>query len=76
MSFITPETAKIREDVVIHFCHYVHFFSSLEAGQKWTTENEGTFILSIDDAYTFGMEMNEVRYKDVLNVEGLVTGLT
>lgn len=68
MSFITPGAAKIREDVVHHFCHYVHFFSSFEAGSKWISENEGTFVLSIEEAYHLGRITNEGRYKDVLEV--------
>lgn len=46
MSLVTPEAAKIREDVITHFCHYVHFFSSAEAAHKWVQENPGTLILS------------------------------
>ena len=66
MSFITPRAAKIRENVILNFCHYVHFFSSAEAGSKWTSDNEGTLILSIDEAYYLGRKKNETQYKDVL----------
>jgi hypothetical protein len=24
-SFVTPERAKVEENVVLNFCHYVHF---------------------------------------------------
>jgi alkylmercury lyase len=66
MSFMTPNAAKIRENVILNFCHYVHFFSSAEAGSKWTSDNEGTLILSIDEAYYLGRKKNEAQYKDVL----------
>ena len=66
MSFVTPETAKIQENVVQHFCHYVHFFSSQEAGRKWTSKNGGTFLLSMEEAFRLGRLKNEIRYKDVL----------
>ena len=64
MSFVTPEAAKIREDVVQHFCHYVHFFYSAEAGLKWTSENDGTFILSIEEAYQLGRKKNQVQFRE------------
>jgi len=32
MSFVTPESFKIRENVISNFCHYIHFFISSEAG--------------------------------------------
>jgi alkylmercury lyase len=69
MSFVTPEAGKIRENVVLNFCHFVHFFSSAEAGSQWISEHAGNFILSIDEAYSFAQKKNEVQYKDVLGVQ-------
>jgi alkylmercury lyase len=66
MSFLTPEAAKVRENVILNFCHYVHFFTSYEAGHRWTSENAGTFILSMDEAYQLGRWKNAAQYKDVL----------
>jgi alkylmercury lyase len=66
MSFVTPQAGKIRENVILNFCHYVHFFSSAEAGSKWVSENEGTLILSIDEAYYLGRKKNEAQYREVL----------
>jgi alkylmercury lyase len=74
MSFVRPEAGKIRENVVLNFCHFVHFFSSAEAGSQWISENKGNFILSIDEAYYLAQKKNEVQYKDVLETpadEGL-----
>ncbi len=53
-----------------NFCHYVHFFSSAEAGGKWTAEHPGTFIMSIDDAYNLARVKNETQYRDVLGRSG------
>jgi alkylmercury lyase len=66
MSFVTSQAGKIRENVILSFCHYVHFFSSAEAGYKWISENEGTLILSIDEAHYLGRKKNEAQYREVL----------
>ena len=66
MSFVMPDAAKIRDNVILNFCQYVFFFSSAGAGAKWVSEHEGTFILSIDDAYYLGRKKNKAQYKDVL----------
>src|SRR5438034_10661042 len=39
MSFLNPNAVKVREDVIVHFCHYVHFFSSSDASSRWTAKN-------------------------------------
>jgi alkylmercury lyase len=67
MSFVTPEAGKIRENVILNFCHYIHFFSSAEAGSKWISHNQGTLVLSLAEAFDLGQKKNEIRYKDVLN---------
>ena len=66
VSFLTPEAARIRENVILNFCHYVYFFSSAQAGRNWSSENEGTFILSLDEAFCLGQEKNKLQYRDVL----------
>ena len=68
MSFVTPEASRIRENVILNFCHYVHFFSSRKAGSKWISENEGALLLSIDEAHYLGRKKNEAQYRDVLEI--------
>ncbi len=63
MSFLDPEAAKIRENVMLHFCHYVHFFGSHEAGSQWVSKHPGTYFLSIEEAYTLGRKKNESQYQ-------------
>jgi alkylmercury lyase len=76
MSFVTPEFAKIRENVVANFCHYVYFFSSTQAASAWTSENPGTFILSIEEASYLGRRKNEAQYHEVLgNIAHVAPGL-
>lgn len=43
VSFLEPDVASIMENVVANFCHYIYFFSSKEAGEKWISEHEGTY---------------------------------
>ncbi len=65
MSVVLPERAKIEENVVRNFCHYVHFFSSAEAGSQWVSENDGTFIASMQEAFALAKKKNASRFKDV-----------
>ncbi len=66
MSFLTPDAARVQEDVITHFCHFVHFFHSAEAGQEWISEHGGTFLLSMPDAFTLARRKNAIRYRDTL----------
>jgi len=70
MSFVVPETTKVRKNVVAHFCHYVFFFESRDAGLAWTEKHPGTFLLSIDEAYALGRKINAVQYPDILAKQG------
>ena len=45
-------------DVIQTFCHFVHFFTSGEAGESWTAEHPGTFLLSLEDAFELGRLVN------------------
>ncbi len=71
VSFLAPEASSARENIIGSFCHFVHFFSSSEAGERWTSEHEGTFLLSVDQAFHLGRMMNEARYGEVLYAEGV-----
>ena len=65
VSFLTPDT-PFDENVVLSFCHYVLFFSSEEAGTKWTAEHKNTFLLSVEEAYQVGRLTNRAHFGDVL----------
>ncbi len=62
MSFLTPPAESFRRDVIQHFCHYVHFFSSADAGAQWLTKHKGTFLLSLDRAAELARIKNRVQY--------------
>jgi len=66
LSFLLPDEKAIEENVTTSFCHFVHFFSSKTAGETWTAQNEGTFLLSLDDAFNIGKKVNAARYTDIL----------
>ena len=66
LSFLLPDEKAIEEDVTTNFCHFVHFFSSKTAGETWTAQNEGTFLLTLDDAFNVGKKVNAARYTDIL----------
>jgi alkylmercury lyase len=65
VSFLTPDRS-FDQDVIMSFCHFVHFFASPEPAEKWTTEHPGTFLLSVDDAYALGQLTNQRNAGDAL----------
>lgn len=67
MSFVKPDAAKIRQDVILHFCKYVYFFSSADEATRWVTNNPGTLVLSLETAYELGRKKNRAQYRDVLD---------
>lgn len=74
MSFLLPDAAAVEKDVLKAFCHFVHFFPSPEVGQRWTTQHPGTFLLSIDEAYSVAHRKNQMQYPHAFGVAEL-TGL-
>lgn len=65
VSFLTPDRAFDRS-VIENFCHFVHFFSSPEAGEAWTAKHPGTFLLSVEDAFVLGQRINARHFLDEL----------
>ncbi len=53
VSFLEP-SRPFDADVIGSFCHYVHFFADKVAGEKWTADHPGTFLMSLDDAFEVG----------------------
>lgn len=58
MSFLRPADpeAALSGDVITNVCHYVHFFASSDAARTWTAAHEGTFPLTIEEAWPFAQE--------------------
>lgn len=53
VSFLTPDR-RFDADVRVSFCHYVLFFASRDAGERWTGDHPGTFVLSVEEAAEVG----------------------
>lgn len=66
VSFLTPDENELRENTITSFCHFVYFFRSRKDGDAWVAEHDGTFLLSLDDAFMVGKKKNATRFKDVL----------
>jgi alkylmercury lyase len=65
VSFLTPEQ-DFDADVIQSFCHFVHFFTSPVAGEAWTAEHPGTFLLSLEDAFELGRRVNARNFPSEL----------
>ena len=65
VSFLVPERV-LGADVIQSFCHFVHFFSSRDAGEAWTAEHEGTFLLSLEEAFELGRMVNARNFPSVM----------
>jgi alkylmercury lyase len=65
VSFLTPDRTFDR-DVIVNFCHFVHFFGSRETRETWTAQHPGTFLLSVEDAFALGQLTNARNFGDVL----------
>jgi len=66
MSFVVPDPIKFQQNVLTSFCHYVHFFSSREAGHAWTSRHDGTLLVTLDQAVFLAQEKNRIQYRDIL----------
>ena len=65
VSFLVPDRG-FDADVIQTFCHFVHFFASRGAGEVWTAEHSGTFLLSLDDAFELGRLVNALNFSSAL----------
>jgi hypothetical protein len=61
ISFIWPDAqvfAKSAANVMAMFCHFIFFFTSRRSGERWVSKNPGTFLYSLDDAFTLAKRLN------------------
>jgi alkylmercury lyase len=70
VSFLIPNK-PFDANVIQSFCHFVHFFGSREVGEQWTAEHEGTFLISVDDAYELGRRTNRTQFGAALGAPAL-----
>ena len=64
-----PNMDKLNNDVTTDFCHFVFFFDSKSVAEQWIAEHPGTFLLSLEDAFLIGKEVNAARYNLSLLIE-------
>ncbi len=69
VSFLTPDRAFDR-NVIVNFCHFVHFFRDTEAAEVWLSSHPGTFLLSLDDAFALGQVTNARNFGQALGSVG------
>lgn len=62
VSFLKPNFDDFTNDITASFCHFVFFFVNRDAGEQWCAEHPNTFLLSLDEAFTVGKQMNADRY--------------
>lgn len=53
-------------DMIISFCHFVHFFRDEEAAHEWTAKREGTFVISLEDGFEVGHIANRRKFGSAL----------
>ena len=66
VSFLLPDAVDLEQDVRGSFCEYVHFFASRDAGDEWTRRNEGTFLLTVSEAFELGRRKHGSQFGDML----------
>jgi alkylmercury lyase len=66
ISFLRRET-PFDGDTIKSFCHFVHFFVSAQAAERWTAGHPGTFVLSIDEGVSIARAVNRASFAAVLD---------
>ncbi len=69
ISFVTPRQAEIKEDVILNFCHHVHFFRSAEVAGSWIAKRPDARLLTLDEGWALGREKNAVQYDTVPEIQ-------
>ncbi len=65
VSALLPDADAFSGDTaktMTSFCHYVFFFASPEAGERWTARHEGTFLLTLEQAFELGHRKNAAQF--------------
>ncbi len=65
VSFLQPD-GPFDSGVVQSFCHFVHFFASSQAGERWVAAHPGTFLLTLGEAYGLAARVNRRMFPRTL----------
>jgi alkylmercury lyase len=61
VSFLLPGAREFdtsAANLMAKFCHFVFFFTSGASGERWVNEHPGTFLYSLDEAFTLAKRLN------------------
>ena len=67
LSMVDPDADEMDEDIIGSFCHYIHFFESIETGKQWIEDHPDTYLISLDEALEIARLMNITRYNQYFN---------
>jgi alkylmercury lyase len=60
VSFILPDAQVFgtsAANVMAKFCHFVFFFASRLSGERWVAKHPGTFLYSLDEAFSLAKRL-------------------
>ena len=52
-------------NAIATFCRYVHFFADRGAAEQWTSEHDGTFVISLADGAEIARLANAARFPTI-----------
>jgi hypothetical protein len=52
-------------DAIATFCHYVHFFADHAAAEEWTSQRDGTFVISVANGVEIARLANAARFPTI-----------
>lgn len=61
VSFVLPDAHAFgtsAANVMAKFCHLVFFFAARVSGERWVTRHPGTFLYSLDEAFSLAKRLN------------------
>ena len=61
VSFLLPDAdafGRSAANVMAKFCHFVFFFGSRASGERWLAKHPGTFLNSVDEAFSLAKRLN------------------
>ena len=65
VSFVLPDAHDFQTsaaNVMATFCHFVFFFTSRSSGERWMTKHPGTFLYSLQEAFTLAKRLNAKNF--------------
>ena len=65
VSFPLPQAAAFGDEAaktMASFCHYVFFFAGRDAGYRWVERHDGTFLLTLSQAFELGRRKNAALF--------------